>query len=1010
MSTEQKPVPASINMDARNFLRAINNSAQSKVLFFESVVSRLGKEAKRDFKLVALQPTGLMFEDVATHEYYAGDIKKDGPRYQVDNIKKINIVEEKKADLFDKNCVDLVDAITEGDFKSADKTFVKIESQRFRSRVIPESGVITTRDGEVRHINIQPTGVAEDKIAQIVEAFTNAIKDSVEMSNGQVVRGTFTETGDIWVSPVDEATRRRIVARKMRQVAEGAHHSESFQKFVANIAGLVCQKKIAEAVEVAAKFLHEQQEFCLLDKGGMNQLVESALASQMEFNSHLVNDVTTLMYKTNLKVNRESILECWSKTAQKAQSAEWLTKVKTLGESKDFGAEYDAFLSSVLKEGNDMDTTRAKAYSISLKVIKNVLSHVEGQEKLAGDIDNVLASLSGDQPDTAMIHQTEELLASIDPAIVDKIQNLENFDRMPGVDDDVEPEAETGMGDEEAVPLPDLGDEAPADEFGGQDTGGMGDMGGMPAGGDELVPAGAGAPGVGAGFPEGKAAAKKVVTENFAPIEKMTSLELSEELLSWKTNGHIYLREDGFSDCFSQLSRMIDRAGTLGDSSLREAFESVRDVMTDSGDDVMVDLPVDPYAGKVQLKEGAKISADYAPVNEDLGGLSGPEKGVKHGSDASGMSELQGEGGHGDKSMKKADGRDSAGTPSASGAEDSGDLRMNKENQGKTKGLGDKEAKKVSGQDAAGTPSASGAAKGDPDMAKDFQNKTKSLAEDTFVDKIAQALDEDDQKLGVTHKSGAGYKKAHDLDMDELQGGDGVEDDGVKKVSGQDASGTPSASGAEKGDADMAKDLQDKTDGLAEDEINESDVVQEVPADGEEATAEDQRKGPRRHVWGKKKAAMAPLEVKKEDVAKGAAVKEDVAVFYSTDERMDEVIAQVVSSMKGNDAGAGAPPMDMPPMPEAGMEMDVEVEPMPPVDMAPEADAPEADAEESKPPFEKAEDDGGDDDSDDKKEESFDKTLGGKLSSLKEEMCKTCDKSKCECCSKCKGKCNGKCE
>src|ERR1700675_4799708 len=99
MSTEQKHVPASMNMDARNFLRAINTSAQSKVVFFENIVRRLGQEAKRDFKLAALHPTSLIFEDVQTHVYYSGDIKKEGPRVIVNNIKKINVVEERKADL-----------------------------------------------------------------------------------------------------------------------------------------------------------------------------------------------------------------------------------------------------------------------------------------------------------------------------------------------------------------------------------------------------------------------------------------------------------------------------------------------------------------------------------------------------------------------------------------------------------------------------------------------------------------------------------------------------------------------------------------------------------------------------------------------------------------------------------------------------------------------------------------------------------------------------------------------
>ncbi|MEM3000602.1 MAG: hypothetical protein QXP41_00220 [Candidatus Nitrosocaldus sp.] len=893
-------------MDARNFLRAINNSAQSKVSFFENVVSSMGKSANKSFKLVALQPTSLIFEDASTHEYYVGDIKKDGHRYSIENIKLINIVEEKKADLFDKNCVDLVEAISENDYKSAEKTFAKIEAQRFRSRVIPESGLVTTRDGEVRKINVCSNTIEQNNIDKIVEAFVASMSDSVELSEGRVIKGTFVDTGETWVSPIDESTRRRIVAQKMRTYAEEAYKSEAFQKLIANVAGLICQQKIVEAVEVAAKFLHEQQEFCLLDRKGMHQLVESALAAQMEFNPHLINDVTILMYKTNLKVNHDSIIECWAKTAQKAQNSEWMAKVRALEESSDFGADYDSFLCHVLNEGNDIDTARAKAYLVALKTIRGVISRVEGQEKLVHDIDRMIAALESDAPDKAVVRQTEELLAAIDDVIIDRIQNLENFDRMPGVADEPEVPVDKPASDEVAVQLPDLGDEGESTESGEA----------MKA--PEPV-AGAGAAGAAR---ESKRPSGNVVAESqFVPIDKMNEIELQEELLAWKTNGHIYLREDGFSDCFSQLSRLIDRANAIGNTKLSAEFERIRDVMVDSGDDVIIDLPVDPYAGKVELKEGAKIT-DYVPVTEDLGGLSGPAKDAKYRNDSSGMSELQGDGGVADRRVKMVKGTDASGVPVAPGAEDTSDLRMSKDHQDKTKGLCDKDVKEVSGADATGVPKATGAPKGDVDMAKDHQDKTTSIAEDNFVKRIAQALDKEEFKVGASYKKGAGYTKPHDLNMGELQGNEGVQSADVKEVSGTDAAGTPKAPGAPKGDVDMAKDHQDKTKGLAEDEYVDDDVVQEVPADDEPAANEDQRKGPRMHTWGLEKSAIDPLEAEKSTSKKSKGdktVKEDVAVFYSTDERIDEVVSHVLDAMQRETDNVDVP---------ANTELSIEVGPM----------------------------------------------------------------------------------
>lgn len=1072
MSNEQKHVPASLNMDARNFLHAINNSAQSKVVFFESVVKRLGQEAKKNFRLVALQPTSLMFEDANTHDYYVGDIKKDGVRYTIDNIKKINVVEEKKADLFEKNCSDLVSAISEQDFKSAEKTFNRIELQRFRSRVIPESGYVMTRDGEVRKVNLNNGTVKESNIPLIVKAFADAVTDSVELSEGQVVSGTFTETGEQFVIPIDELARRRVVARKMRQVAESAHHSPSFQKLVANVAALVSEQKVAAAVEMAAKFLKEEQEFCLLGANGVYKLVESALATQMEFNSFLVNDVAMLMHKTNLKVNRDSIVECWAKTAQKAQNAELLTKAKNLSESESFASDYEVFLEAVFNETGDIDSNRAKAYLTSLRVIRGVLKHMEGQEQLVQDMDRMVGALETDQPATDVIQQAEELLASLSDEIVGRVDNLSNFDRMPGVEE--EPMPGDGMegeeGEEPPVPLPELGDETAGPEVPGMSADEFGGAMGAP-----MEPAMAGM--------ESKKKVSKPLSEGeFTPVEKMSVLELQEELLSWKTDGHIFLKEDGFEDCYGQLNRYIDRCMSLGQPAdpVREAFEQIRDVVIDSGNDVDLDMPHDPYAKAVNLKEGAKIK-DYMPVFEDLGGLAGPAKGVKHGSDASGMNELQDGEGLSKKETKKVDGTDASGAPSATGAESQEvGLGMSKDHQSKTKGLASKDLKKVSGQDASNTPNPGGAVKGDPDMAKDLLDKSKSIAEGSFIDKIAATLGEEEFKLGTTHKSGAGYTKGHDLKMDELQGSDGVEGDGLKNVDGTDAAGTPSAKGAEGGDTDMAKDFQDKTDGLAESEEG-GEVVSEVP-ENEEAATEDQHKGPRQHKWGRKKAALAPREVKKESVEGIAnSLSEDVAIF-KTDDRLDDVIMKVLEHMKGDepmgvDAGMmpPAPVGDMPPgdmgMPP-GDGMPAGDMGMPPGDMmggdeeavghtfdaenmaagippegAPghdEMESPEEKAAESEaggppsfvkdekkdekkgpppPKKEKKDDDKEEkgekkekkDDKDDKKEkkESFDAALNNKLGTLTEEgYCVDCDQKgdKCKCPPMCKKCGQDKCE
>ena len=52
---------------------------------------------------------------------------------------------------------------------------------------------------------------------------------------------------------------------------------------------------------------------------------------------------------------------------------------------------------------------------------------------------------------------------------------------------------------------------------------------------------------------------KNAVLEGIIHIEQMGFNEISEELMSWKTHGRVYLAEDGFDDCTGQMDRMVQR-------------------------------------------------------------------------------------------------------------------------------------------------------------------------------------------------------------------------------------------------------------------------------------------------------------------------------------------------------------------------------------------------------------------------------------------------------------------
>jgi hypothetical protein len=673
MSGAPKTSNTPVTMDARKFVRQINSGAAAKLKTLEEAVERLGKNAGRTLRLTSVDTNTLFYEDVEANKFYIADIRKGNRgRIHIDNIRPVQIVEENKASQFSKNVRDLVENICSGDLTNADKLFSKIEGQRFRSKVIPESGWITLRDGVARHIPVSTRIVKEERAANIVRVFSESVKDSVDVDNGRIVRGTLNDGEQKFVIPINEYTRRRLVAHKMRSVASGAYKSAAFSEMVVQTASLVCEGKVAKACKLAAKFLKEEQEFCLLDSKGMLQLVENALATKAHFNSMLGSDVAMLMHKTNLKVNKQAILEAWTKMAQKSEHAGLLNNVNYLAESTNFSGDYDRFLDIVFNEELNIQQARAAAYRKTLRMIAAALPELEDDpdEEISSSLDELnelIERLSGPEPDTDAILQAEELLAGISDSLVDSVQDLAGFDQTEGGEEEPEDEGS------DLVPMPEAGEGELEDEEEDEEEG-------PPAeGGPPLPPAAEGPP---MGLPESK----------IIPVEKMGVSALLEELEAWRVHGETYLAEDGYDSCYGDMQRYVKRCIEIGPKAnvIRENFEGMRDLMVRTGDQVLEDLSDDPYTesvmaalnGSDKLLESNnsndperdpnfwdqklptaedRIDRNYLHVvvegdqpYEMSGGLS----------DSSGlrMDDLRGGGGVADKSPTKSDGRSAGGS------------------------------------------------------------------------------------------------------------------------------------------------------------------------------------------------------------------------------------------------------------------------------------------------------------------------------------------------------------
>ena len=649
-----------VRMDARKLLRNFNQSAQSRVAFFEHLVGKMGKNVKKPYVLAALHNDSLVFEDKSTNDLYLADISQEQNRINIVNVRPITVVEEDKNEDFAKNVIGLVNSITFESEKtnkseakreikeaadSADRYWNSLSRQKFRSTVVPNSGYVTTRDGIVRKIKISNNIVPAEAVEKIAKLVAESVKERVEISEGKIVKGVFIEGDAPFSLPINEMTRRRVIARKMHTVAENAYKSKTFCKIVGNVAGLVCEGKVREAVVSAYKFLKEEQEFCLLTSSEMKTLIENALAVNGEFNPLLARDVSRLFSKTNLKANQKDIVEAWSKTAQLANSTSLFESVQDLSTSKNFAYDYQKLLTGFLVEDSSIVRRRGQTYLTCLKLMRSVLSNIESEHKLVEHMDTMITALQSGDVDTATILEAESLIASVDSNLISQISSLEQFDSSSSDPMDLA-DQESGADAGEPIDLNDDSLGQPGafdfDGMGAGDTAGMGglddgmgsDNSGLDAGGADL-----------GASPEAKSPSlggrsrpapgkiplaaslersKSVVEGEFTPVEEMTTEQLHEEMLAWQVHGKQFVEED--DDCLDQMDRLINRCSTLGEGTLRKTFESMRESIARNGDPIVIDELEDRYA-QYKASHSASINSDYDGVVESKEqGSAGVEK------------------------------------------------------------------------------------------------------------------------------------------------------------------------------------------------------------------------------------------------------------------------------------------------------------------------------------------------------------------------------------------------
>ena len=425
-----------IVIDSRKFLGIINNSAQSKVAVFESLVKQIGDKSGAKWRLAALSDANLFIEDCTNNAYYAASHRRlRGGRINISNIRPVKLVEEQKQTVFETNCRGLVDAIEANDQRSMRTAYNNLAAQRFSPYTVPKTGIVRTRDGITRKLRVESVHPVLDTSlkSRLIAALVESVQDNVVLQNGRVISATFGADRRKRL-PVTEWTCRKVVGRFMRETAEKAYLSPGFQKRIAFVAKLIDEDRINEAVAGMKEFLREQQEFCLLNRAETSTLIENALAAKAIFNQQLCDDTATLFYRTNLKINRNTIIKEWQATAVKAQHPVLIENVSILAKAKDFETAYNKFIDLTFNEALSPRDEEIGAYTTALKLLRDSPKIMEDQE-LRSKVDELLEKLTDrNGVDDATVYLVRETLASAhkEIAAMEGLDTLSDYDQSQG--------------------------------------------------------------------------------------------------------------------------------------------------------------------------------------------------------------------------------------------------------------------------------------------------------------------------------------------------------------------------------------------------------------------------------------------------------------------------------------------------------------------------------------------------------------------------------------------------
>jgi len=426
MSAYTKPQ----QLDVRKFIRLINSGFNTQLNEAAGCVRKAGKKVNRDWKLVALNGTELLFEDATSDQYILAKYTSK-PTPKLSNITPIEIVDEGKQDEFADACKLLVEAVESEDKKAVNSAFNRMSLHRFSSRIIPESKRVRCKDGSIYELPVNENATFNAvEIGQILKEAKTHYSSGVVIQEGKIV--AYNGSGN--KLRIDPLLPYAVRARSLRQVAIDGHANQQFRRAVLESASLLAEGKNEESAKTIGRALQKDEEFTLLSEGQMIGVVANCLATEAIFNDKLASDLGVMAHQLNLKLNRGTIVREWRKTAKKAGSTVLLENVHRLENASNFDSALSKFLYILFEDSGGRDT-KILMLRTTLEKMSNDIPGIAKDPNLNEKMQSLIGRLKNDQVDEATLFEAEDVVAAVGDELQDT-ETLDDFDAIGGGGDE----------------------------------------------------------------------------------------------------------------------------------------------------------------------------------------------------------------------------------------------------------------------------------------------------------------------------------------------------------------------------------------------------------------------------------------------------------------------------------------------------------------------------------------------------------------------------------------------